>query len=87
MLRARQNELGGFLPDSKNEMIAYEYMKNNDFVAVAAVYKNDFCWHHYFLREDSELFEGIVERILGVEELTYSDPIEGESPVPVYQPR
>jgi hypothetical protein len=74
-------------PPLTHELVR-DYLRENGFVAVVATQKNERRHHLFFARRGSELFEEIVSRLRGIEEVRYGDPsvLLTDSGIPVYAP-
>jgi len=67
--------------------ITNKYMRDNDFVAIAAIHKSMGYYHYYFSRRNSDLFDEIVNRLLNSKELRYGslDELMREGEIPIYK--
>lgn len=73
--------------EKENFSITNEYLVNEDFVAVAAVYRSMGRYHYLFVRKDSELFNEIVNRLLNIEDVKYGnlEKLMTEKRIPIYK--
>ncbi len=60
-------------PQTPKFRLINKYMTENGFIAAAVIQKNFQHYHYYFVRENSPLFDKIIDRIINIEGVKYGD--------------
>ncbi len=81
-----KGQFGSPFTDDPSRLLPWQYIRNNHFIAIAAIRKYDDAYHYYFAKKSSPLFENIVNSVCNLNEVEYGDleKIFSNTDIPVF---